>query len=272
MPVAQDWLQHNILYSCTMQQKRGHEQFVEEHALGYILAGEVHFFTNKEIKIYKQGMIGLIRRNQLAKTIKVPPADGGEFKAINILLNQDMLRKYSREKDITVPGIYKEPTMIELSPDPFIKSYFSSLVPYFDQPQQLTKSLAALKTEEAIELLLRHDPSLKDLLFDFSTPHKIDLEAFMNRNFTYHVSLSHFAKMTGRSLATFKRDFQKTFAQTPEKWLQQKRLERAHYLIAHRKQSPGAVYLEVGFENLSHFSASFKNFYGYNPSSIPGNK
>jgi AraC-like DNA-binding protein len=268
MPVTQEWLQHNILYSCTVLQKRGHEQFVEEHALGYILSGEVHFFTNKEVKIYKQGMIGLIRRNQLAKTIKVPPADGGEFRAINILLNQDILREYSAEKNITVSDIYKGPTMIELSPDPFIKSYFSSLVPYFDQPRQLSGSLAQLKTREAIELLLRHNPSLKDLLFDFSVPHKIDLEAFMNRNFTYHVSLSHFAKMTGRSLATFKRDFQKTFAQTPEKWLQQKRLERAHYLIAHKKQPPGSVYLEVGFENLSHFSASFKNYYGYNPSSI----
>ena len=34
-------LQHNILYSCTTQNKRGHEHLVMEHSLGYLLAGEI---------------------------------------------------------------------------------------------------------------------------------------------------------------------------------------------------------------------------------------
>jgi AraC family transcriptional regulator, exoenzyme S synthesis regulatory protein ExsA len=63
----------------------------------------------------------------------------------------------------------------------------------------LTKSLAKLKTNEAIELLLRYDHNLKDLLFDFSQPHKIDLEAYMNQHYKYNVSLKQFAKLTGRS-------------------------------------------------------------------------
>ncbi len=269
MEITRDKLYHNILYSCTVEQKRGNEQFVPEHALGYICAGEVHFFTNQKVTVYKQGMIGLIRRNQLAKSIKVPPPDGGEFRAINILLDQESLRRYVTENNLQVTtSTYQGPGMVELAHDPFIRSYFDSLMPYFDQPEHLSKTLAELKTKEAIGLLLRHDPSLKDLLFDFHMPHKIDLDAFMNKNFRYNVSLTHFAKLTGRSLATFKRDFQKIFARPPEKWLHQKRLEHAHYLILHKRQLPSEVYLEVGFENLSHFSVSFKNFFGYNPSSI----
>ena len=73
----------------------------------------------------------------------------------------------------------------------------------------MTKSMAELKTREIIELLLRANPRLKDFLFDFSEPHKIDLELFMNQHFAYNVRMSQFAKMTGRSLATFKRDFKK---------------------------------------------------------------
>jgi len=264
----EDQLHHNILYSCSVRQKRGHEQFVQEHSLGYILAGEVHFFTNEGMKVYKQGMIGLIRRNQLAKTIKIPPDGGGEFRAINILFDQPSLKDYSTDNNIPAHKAYHGPQMIELSPDPFIKSYFDSLMPYFDHPAQLSKALSQLKTKEAIELLLRHDPKIKDLLFDFSMPHKIDLEAFMNKNFSYNVPLTHFARLTGRSLATFKRDFQRIFPQPPEKWLHKKRLEQAHYLIREKMLSPIDVYLEVGFENLSHFSASFKKNFGYNPSSI----
>lgn len=63
-------------------------------------------------------------------------------------------------------------------------------------------------------------------------------------------------------------DFQKIFVQSPEKWLLQKRLEEAHYLIMQKQQNPGSVYLEVGFENLSHFSVAFKNHFGYNASSL----
>ena len=146
-----------------------------------------------------------------------------------------------------------------------MKGYFDSLLPYFEQPEQLTETLAKAKTAEAIALLLR-TPHLRNLLFDFNKPFKIDLEAYMNCHFTYNVSLAAFAKATGRSLSTFKRDFAKTFDTSPEKWLKKQRLKHAHYLIAQQQQRPSEVYLAVGFENLSHFSESFKKQFGYSPS------
>ena len=261
-------LQHNILYSCVEHKKRSNEQLVVEHALGYMVSGESHFYTNEGMQIFGMGTIGLIRKNQLTKTIKAPGPDGTPFKSINIFLDQHALKRYSAEHNLRAPGRYTGETMINLSRDPFLKSYFDSLLPYFDQPDQLSPALAELKTKEAIELLLRRDPNLKNFLFDFTEPFKIDLEAFMNQNFTYHVSLNQFASLTGRSLATFKRDFQKIFACSPEKWLLKKRLEQAHFLIAQKNQRPTDVYHEVGFENISHFSTAFKNLYGYTPSSL----
>jgi AraC-like DNA-binding protein len=259
---------YNILYSCTYQQKRGVEHFVEEHALGYIVSGSVEFFTNNHSHILGEGTMGLIGRNQLAKTIKHPPKDGGRFQAINIILTQDALKTYSNEHKITASGFYHGESMLNLGTDNFLKGYFNSLLPYFDTLDGLSLSLASLKTQEAIALLLRHDPRLKDFLFDFNEPHKIDIQAFMQKNFHYHASIGQFAKLTGRSLSTFKRDFQKTFETSPERWLLQKRLEHAHFLIAQKRQTPLDVYIEVGFENLSHFSSSFKRHFGYNASSI----
>lgn len=263
-----DHLQHNMLYSCTEQRKRGHEQFVEEHALGYIAAGEVHFFINGEMRILKQGTVGLIHRNQFARSVKVPPQDGSPFKAINIMLTQKALKAYAGQKELKIERKYTGDKMLELSGNVFIMAYFNSLLPYFDQPDMLSAELASLKTNEAIALILQHKPELTSFLFDFSQPYKIDLEAFMNRNYTYHVPMSQFAQMTGRSLATFKRDFTKVFADAPEKWLREKRLEHAHFLLKQRKTTPGDACYESGFENLSHFSSSFKSHYGYSPSSL----
>jgi AraC-like DNA-binding protein len=90
----------------------------------------------------------------------------------------------------------------------------------------------------------------------------------MNKNFMFNVPAAQFAKLTGRSLASFKRDFEKIFRISPGQWLQQKRLSEAYYLIREKGQKPSEVYLDVGFENLSHFSYTFKKMFGVVPSRV----
>jgi AraC-like DNA-binding protein len=259
---------HNLLYSCEERTKRGNEQFVAEHALGFLLSGESLFHTAEGTVLRGPGSIGLIRRNQLAKTVKVPGRDGQPFKSIHILLDQAFLQAYAAEIGMAPQAPYSGPGMIDLGGDVFLQGFFASLLPFYERPEAMTAALAQLKTREAIALLLRADPKLQQLLFDFSAPHKIDLEAYMNRHFMFNIPMARFAQLTGRSLATFKRDFSKQFGRAPEQWLQQKRLEQAHFLISQRGQQVSEVYHEVGFENLSHFSRSFKQFYGYTPSSV----
>lgn len=152
-----------------------------------------------------------------------------------------------------------------LRPDAFLKSYFQSLIPYLQEPQANNQKLAAAKINEAIELLLHIRPELRDFLFDFNEPYKIDLEEFMLKNFQYNAPIENFAKLTGRSLAGFKRDFLKSFNVPPAKWLKEKRLEEAHYLIHQKNKKPSDIYLDIGFENLSHFYTSFKKKYGITP-------
>jgi AraC family transcriptional regulator, exoenzyme S synthesis regulatory protein ExsA len=117
-------------------------------------------------------------------------------------------------------------------------------------------------------LLLRLDNKVGDLLFDFSEPGKIDLEEFMNEHFTFNVEMKRFAFLTGRSLSTFKRDSEKIFHTAPGRWLRQKRLNQAYYLIKEKGEKPSDVYLEVGFEDLSHFSFAFKKEFGKAPSLV----
>ena len=90
----------------------------------------------------------------------------------------------------------------------------------------------------------------------------------MEKNFMFNLPLEKFGYLTGRSIATFNRDFRKIFKETPQKWLTKKRLDLAYYQLKEKDKKPVDVYLETGFENLSHFSYAFKKEFGYSPSSL----
>lgn len=161
-------------------------------------------------------------------------------------------------------------SVIALKGGGLVKGFMESLMPYCEDDQLIDADLQALKLREAIMILLRASPAMKDILFDFSEPGKIDLEAFMHKNFHFNVQMNRFAYLTGRSLATFKRDFEHIFHTSPSRWLQQRRLQEAHYLIKEKGRAASEVYLEIGFEDLSHFSFAFKKMFGVPPSRLAG--
>jgi len=255
-----------ILQACEGDIQFGHTHFVHDHVLGLIMSGIAEHYTPDGLTTYTAGTVCLFKRFQLMKTIK-KPFDGKPFTTINIFLDQETLKKYSLEHDVAADGIYIGEPNVMLENDEFMKGYFSSLMPYFSQPEKLTHTLEYVKTIEALELLLRN-PALKNLLFDFSKPHKIDLKAYMTKHFSYNIPLAQFAKLTGRSLSTFKRDFLEIFSTTPEKWLQKERLAQAHFLITQKNKRPSEVYLDLGFETLSHFSYTFKKQFGQTPTEL----
>jgi AraC-like DNA-binding protein len=256
-----------IVYSCYYNVSREGEQFVPEHVFSYQIAGTLTVTNGRNVYHFKEGDFRFSRRNELAKFVKQPP-EGGEFKSVSVRLDQETLRAISLENGYTSERKYDAPSVIELKPHPLYKSYMESLMPYLQIPREKNDPLFSLKVKEAVFILLRTNPELKDVLFDFNAPGKIDLEEFMQHNFHFNVSLNRFAYLSGRSLATFKRDFEKIFHTSPSRWLLQKRLQEAYYMIKEKGRKPSDVYLELGFEDLSHFSYAFKNAYGHAPSRI----
>ncbi|WP_235179447.1 AraC family ligand binding domain-containing protein [Dyadobacter chenhuakuii] len=231
-------VQHNILYAQGHQKTQSSEHYFPEHALGIMLSGESYYYSSEGTFVMKEGTICLMRRNELFKKLKKAGPNGDPPALISIFLDQKTLHQYATENDVAKQAAYKGKAMMELTGDTLLKGFFDSLVPYAQRPEKLTAKIAELKTLEAIELLLQSGDVYRQLLFDFQQPHKIDLEMYMNHNFIYNIPLPTFAKLTGRSLSTFKRDFTKIFETSPEKWLQQKRLEQAHYLISKRAMRP----------------------------------
>ncbi len=265
----EDILQQNLLFSCVHNEKFGTEQMVIHHALTVIVSGRMEMMTADGVQFIEEGTMGILRRNTLLKTKKHPANDGRPFKSFTLFITEEQLREYALKNSIPPQSRFHGEALYEIPKHSFLKGFFQSITPYFDQPEYFTAKIADLKTNEAIELLLQLDNSFfLPYLFDFSEPFKIDLEGFMNKNFLFNIPIREFARLTGRSLSTFKRDFAKVFEETPEKWLRKRRLSEAYSLIKHHQTKPSDVYLQVGFENFSHFSTAFKTEFGSSPSSL----
>jgi AraC-like DNA-binding protein len=243
------------------------EHFIPEHIFSYQVAGTMTISDGIRTFNFKEGDFRFSRRNQLAKFAKYPPA-GGQFRSISITLDPETLRSISMDYGYTAEKKSEFPSVVPLPPEALYRGYIDSLQPYLELKPEDNEPLFALKVKEIILLLLKINPELTDTLFDFTAPGKIDLEEFMTKNFHFNVSLDRFAYLSGRSLATFKRDFEKIFKTTPSRWLQQRRLQEAYYLITEKRRKPSDVYLDIGFEDLSHFSFAFKNAFGFAPSKI----
>lgn len=255
---------HGIQRACYTKSSKAGEQFIKEHGISFIVSGEMEAYDGNTKHLYRKGDVILYRKNALIRFVKYPHQEDG-FEAISIILDENMLKEFARQHEISSDKNPKE-SLFQLDADELIKSYFTSLEAWFGN--KINRDLAHVKKTEMIYLLLRNNKAFKNVLFHFGMPGKINLEAFMNTNFRFNVPLSQLAFLTGRSLATFKRDFEKLFQTPPNKWLQQKRLEEAHYLLKHKKMKAKDVYLEVGFETLSHFSYAFKNRFGISPSAL----
>ena len=256
-----------ILYTRYSQKSREGEQFIPEHLFGYSLAGSSEVFLGGKVYQFKEGGFWFFRKNQLARFIKhLPP--GGECKSISIAMDKDTLLSVDEAYNIHMDRPYTGENVLYLESNKLFKNYIDSLTPYLYGSSDINPMLIRLKVKEAIIILLETNPSLKDVLFDFREPGKIDLETYMNDHYKFNVGLDRFAYLTGRSLATFKRDFEKVFNTPPKHWIQQRRLRESYYLMKEKGKKASEVYLEVGFEDLSHFSFAFKKAFGVAPSLV----
>jgi AraC-like DNA-binding protein len=150
--------------------------------------------------------------------------------------------------------------------DAFIRNYLHSLQLLLQANPFLQEELQVLKLEELLLYLAAQYP---ERLFSFRLSGQADasdrqLQLAVEGNLHQAVTVEELAFVCNMSLSTFKRRFARLYGTSPNKWLLQKRMERAALLLrGHEK--PSDVYYKVGYENHSSFTQSFKQVYGVTP-------
>lgn len=157
--------------------------------------------------------------------------------------------------------------VIEIYTNAAARAFFYSIIPYFRQQPAPAEDLLLLKFKELVFSILANPANAELLAYvnSISDEYKPSLQDIMNANFTFNLSLSEFARIAQRSLASFKREFLETYHTSPGRWLTQKRLEYANHLLDTSTKSISEIAYDSGFESASHFSRIFKDKIGLSP-------
>jgi AraC-like DNA-binding protein len=151
--------------------------------------------------------------------------------------------------------------------DVTLAAYFQSMLAYFIGTAKPAETLLTLKLKELIVSILLggNNPELSAYFQSLLKSDAPSLSQIMEAIFCYNLALEEFAKLSHRSLSTFKRDFHKYYNRSPGKWLLQRRLEYSAVLLKNPALNVSQVALDCGFEDLSHFSRAFKDKFGVSP-------
>lgn len=264
-------LDNRIVFSCFLKDDWLNEFRMPHHVLLFVYEGIMHVEFGSGTMDVKPGQFVFLRRDHKVKIHKTS-YEGKAWKSINILLKNDTLRKYVREHKEEICRI-REKRRIEESAFiiPHIsetESLYQNLVPYLDKTLSAPESFSEDIVNRTISALVGMDSRFCPTLFDFVDTWKINLADFMEQNFTNDMTLKEFALYTGRSLATFKRDFAKFSNMSPEQWLTTRRLDRAYELLKQGMGNISEICWSVGFHNRSHFTIAFKRQFGVVPSEV----
>lgn len=169
---------------------------------------------------------------------------------------------------ISLPVDSRNPT-IRVKNDIGLTAFFEAMTVYFAGDEKPPEALLKLKVRELLaSILVGHsNHHLAAYLRSVAASETPAIPAIMETNFHHNLSIDEFARMCNRSISSFKRDFQKHYGTSPGKWLLERRLQHSASLLQSTAMNITEIAFECGFEDLSHFSKTFKEKYGLTPSS-----
>lgn len=156
---------------------------------------------------------------------------------------------------------------VRVNNDVALSAFFLSMRSYFSANEKPSEALLQLKLKELIVSILTSDsnPELAAYFRKMGESDAPSVAETMEANYRFNLSLEDYAKLCHRSLSTFKREFQAQFAEPSGKWLLRRRLEFAAVLLRNSKANVTQIAFESGFEDVSHFSRTFKEKFGVSP-------
>ncbi len=258
---------YNVMYfQASSQQCLPHIQL--DHSLAYVYSGRLIVHDGESELTGHTGDSIFIRKNH---RIRLAMEEDKGIQILFLILDRNVLLEFYQQlcKDGHIQHGEQRFTasFVKLSGRIDVDSLFLSMAPYLGASEQPSDPVLRLKLHEAIHALLATGKGIESVLFDFAAPWKIDILDFLHKNYMYNLSIKEFARYTGRSVASFKRDFNKISEWTPQRWITKKRLETAHRLLNEGKKVSD-VYLDLGFTSLSHFSTAYKKEYGVSPTGM----
>jgi AraC family transcriptional regulator, exoenzyme S synthesis regulatory protein ExsA len=172
--------------------------------------------------------------------------------------------------DLPALGAPTEPRdmAVRVQHDAGVNAFLQAMTVFFGASDSPPELLLKLKLKELIASIVVSpaNASLSSYLRWLASRDAPSIPAIMEANCCHNLPLEVFAKLCGRSLSTFKREFRRQYGDSPGRWLLDRRLECSARLLTTTSMSVTEVVFECGFEQPAHFSRTFKAKFGQTPS------
>ena len=240
--------------------------FLEQHLLYVVLGGSVKLTCGRQTWTVRKNEMILLRRAQSVSYEKQGSEETGLFESQLFAINDELLKDFLTSQQVQIPQMTEElGTQVSPMSDRLV-AYCWSLSPYFNDPSQVNPGLLRLKVMELLYNVMDCSKNIFRQMLQLRQPVKTDIHRVVEENYTSPISLDELAYLSGRSLSSFKREFQDIYGAPPARWIREKRLSKAHEMLRSSSLSVADVTYSLGFENPTHFSRIFKQQYGYAPS------
>ena len=233
----------------------------------YIKSGNVLLSAPTEnATIPAAGSILLNCGNYFADLVQQTP--GGVMEVIAVHFYPGMLKEMYKHE---FPSAFKKANIqTHIAPiqrSQIITSFVDGLNIYFENPSLATPDLLQLKIKELILLLVHTNNilSFTGLFGQLFTPREVALKDVVKAHLLSNLTIAELAKLSGLSLSSFKREFHKLFDETPANYIKAQKLKEARRLLRISTHTISEICFLVGFNDLSHFTKSFKKQFGVAP-------
>jgi AraC-like DNA-binding protein len=233
---------------------------IRKNVFSFLLEGEkVAYLAGDPIRIVP-GQFLLMAAGNCLMTERL--SINGGYRSLLFFFDDELLQDFY-QKHSALAGAGQSP-VVGFEADEFISTYLRSLQLMMDATPALQEEMQLLKLEELLLYLAGKYPEQLQSLHRMDTGDK-ELKAAIEGNLDHSITVEELAFVCNMSLSTFKRRFSRLYGTTPNKWMLQKRMEQAALLLQ-GQEKPSEVYHQVGYENHSSFTESFKQVYGVTPS------
>ena len=240
--------------------------FLEQHLLYVVLGGSVKLTCGRQSWTVGKNQMILLRKAHSVTYEKQGSPETGLFESQLFAINDELLKDFLTTQKVNIPQMTEE-LGAQVSPmSERLVAYCWSLSPYFNDPSQVNPGLLRLKVMELLYNVMDCSKNIFRQMLQLRQPVKVDVHRVVEDNYTSPISLEELAYLSGRSLSSFKRDFQSIYGEPPAKWIRERRLSRAQQMLQSTQLSVADVAYSLGFENPTHFSRIFKQQFGYSPS------
>ncbi|WP_420574168.1 helix-turn-helix domain-containing protein [Kordia sp.] len=238
----------------------------------YVLEGENKTYSALERTHIKVGESVLMKCGNFMFKL-LPDKNAGTYEAIAVHFYPEILKKAYGN---TLPSFLKKytnqhtPTLVKLEAITLIQQYIESVLFYFKNPNLVNEDLLVLKLKEIIVLLLQTDSSdkIKTVLSNLFTTQTFDFKETIEAHLFSSLTVSGLAELTNNSLSSFKRKFKKIYNDSPNNYIKNRRLQKASSLLAVSELSISHIAYDCGFNDIAHFSKSFKQKFSISPSAF----